>query len=58
MIVKSVIRVGAAYFEKGFDFFLIGSNSSGEDFKVKTKTRLMKALEGVQSGLPLTKIPD
>lgn len=58
MIVKSVIRAGASYFEKDFDFFLIGSKSNGQDFKAKTKARLMKALEGVRCGLPLTEIPD
>lgn len=57
MIIKSVIRVGASYFERGFDFFLIGSKSSGEDFKANTKTRLLKALEGVRSDLPLEEIP-
>ncbi len=57
MIVKSVIRVGASYFDKDLDFFLIGSKSSGEDFKSETKTRLHKALEGLEQGLPLTEIP-
>ncbi len=57
MIIKSVIRVGASYFDKDLDFFLIGSKSSGEDFKTETKTRLHNAVEGLEQGLPLTEIP-
>lgn len=45
MIVKSVIRVGAGYFERDDGFFLIGSGSSGADLKRFTLARIDKALQ-------------
>lgn len=54
MIVKSVIRVGAGYFERDSSFFLIGNTSSGETFKTFTRTRLLRALEGLESDADLS----
>jgi fructosamine-3-kinase len=48
MIVKSVIRVGAGYFERDSGFFLIGSGSSGADLRRFTLERLCKALHGLR----------
>lgn len=47
MIVKSVIRVGAGYFEKTDGFFLIGSGSSGQDLRNQTHARLQAAMTGL-----------
>lgn len=47
MIVKSVIRVGAGYFDRTDGFFLIGTGSSGADFKRFTQGRLELALRGL-----------
>jgi len=49
MIVKSVIRVGAGYFERTDGFFLIGSGRSGADLKQFTLDRLSLALSGLRS---------
>ncbi len=50
MIVKSVIRVGAGYFERDSGFFLIGANGSGASLREFTLARLMTALQGLRSG--------
>jgi fructosamine-3-kinase len=47
MIVKSVIRVGAGYFDRTDGFFLIGSGSSGADLRRFTLGRLELALRGL-----------
>lgn len=47
MIVKAVIRVGAGYFDRSDQFFLIGSGSSGGDLKQFTRERLQTALDGL-----------
>jgi aminoglycoside phosphotransferase (APT) family kinase protein len=49
MIVKSVIRVGAGYFERSGDFFLTGG-SSGAQLKTFTLERLTRALRGLRDG--------
>lgn len=49
MIVKSVIRVGAGYFERNDGFFLIGSGSSGADLRRFTLERLGLALRGLRT---------
>lgn len=49
MIVKSVIRVGAGYFERDGGFFLIGSGGSGADLKRLTLERLNLAVRGLSS---------
>ena len=50
MIVKSVIRVGAGYFERDSGFFLIGAKASGASLREFTLARLMTALQGLRSG--------
>jgi len=50
MIVKSVIRVGAGYFDRDDGFFLIGSGSSGQSLKSMTLSRLATALRGLREG--------
>ena len=47
LLVKAVIRVGAGYFERDSQFFLIGSGSSGDDLRRFTKTRIETALNGL-----------
>lgn len=48
MIVKSVIRVGAGYFDRTDGFFLIGSGGSGTDLRRFTLARLQRALAGLR----------
>ncbi len=50
MIVKSVIRVGAGYFDRDDGFFLIGSGSSGASLREITLSRLATALRGLREG--------
>lgn len=47
MIVKSVIRVGAGYFDRGSGFFLIGSGQNGGDLRSVTLGKLETALRGL-----------
>ncbi|MEN3943432.1 aminoglycoside phosphotransferase family protein [Prosthecobacter sp. SYSU 5D2] len=47
MIVKSVIRVGAGYFDRSDGFFLINSGSNGSDLRTLTRSRLRTALHGL-----------
>lgn len=47
MIVKSVIRVGAGYFDRTDRFFLIGAGGTGADLKADTRQRLAAALSGL-----------
>jgi aminoglycoside phosphotransferase (APT) family kinase protein len=47
MIVKSVIRVGAGYFDRTDRFFLIGAGGTGADLKAFTRQRLAAALDGL-----------
>jgi hypothetical protein len=49
MIVKSVIRVGAGYFERTNRFFLIGTGGTGADLKTFTRQRLAAALNGLRN---------
>ncbi|MBI5685861.1 MAG: phosphotransferase [Verrucomicrobia bacterium] len=49
MIVKSVIRVGAGYFERTDRFFLIGAGGTGADLKAFTRQRLAAALNGLRN---------
>lgn len=49
MIVKSVIRVGAGYFDRDDGFFLIGSGSSGSSLREMTHSRLALALNGLRN---------
>ncbi len=54
MIVKSVIRVGAGYFERDDGFFLIGNGSSGSNLREITHSRLALALAGLRNESSLT----
>ena len=47
MIFKAVIRVGAGYFEKSNNFFLINSPEGGESLRYETLNRIRAALEGL-----------
>jgi fructosamine-3-kinase len=51
MIVKAVIRVGAGYFDRTDNFFLIGSGRSGADLERTTRERLATALCGLRDNL-------
>lgn len=48
MITKSVIRVGAGYFHKTDNFFLIGSGASGTSLEEATRRRLDAAWHGLR----------
>ncbi len=54
MIVKAVIRVGAGYFERGTDFFLVGASGGGEGLRRHTLKRLDTALRGLRAEADLT----
>ena len=54
MIVKAVIRIGAGYFERSGDFFLLGNGGGGEALRQFTKTRLHLALEGINKNSDLS----
>lgn len=56
MIVKSVIRVGAGYFERTDKFFLIPSGGTGEDLRRFTLQRLRAALTGLREDRPIEHI--
>lgn len=56
MIVKAVIRVGAGYFEKSSDFYLIGRGGSGTDLRAFTRSRIDLAVEALASGAPLSNL--
>lgn len=49
MIVKSVIRVGAGYFDRDDGFFLIGSGSSGPSLRKMTLEKLFGAVKELRS---------
>lgn len=51
MLVKSVIRVGAGYFDRSSSFFLI---NDGVDLKTFTRQRLHLALTGLREDLPIS----
>ena len=48
MIAKAVIRVGAGYFDRPDDFFLIGAGSSGQSLKSFAKARIQTAMLGLK----------
>jgi fructosamine-3-kinase len=56
MIVKSVIRVGAGYFDLKDDFFLIGSGKSGESLKQFTKDRINLAYQGLYKQINISEL--
>ena len=49
MIVKSVIRVGAGYFDRDDAFFLISPGASGQSLREFTHSRLNLALKGLRN---------
>ncbi|GAB3986234.1 hypothetical protein GCM10028807_03210 [Spirosoma daeguense] len=49
MIVKAVIRVGANYFDRQSDFFLIDSGATGATLKTFTYQRIKTACLGLQN---------
>lgn len=53
IIVKSVIRVGAGYFQRDSGFFLIGGGGSGADLESFTRARLAAALRGLRENRPV-----
>ncbi len=58
LIMKSVIRVGAGYFDRTDGFFLIGSGSSGTSLQQFTRARLAAALEGLREDAELGELVD
>ncbi|MDF1738595.1 MAG: aminoglycoside phosphotransferase family protein [Verrucomicrobiales bacterium] len=54
MIVKAVIRVGAGYFDRDDQFFLIGSGGTGADLKAVTRQKMAVALKGLREDLELS----
>jgi Ser/Thr protein kinase RdoA (MazF antagonist) len=52
MIMKSVIRVGAGYFDRTDSFFLIGAGASGSSLRQTTLHRLDAALKGLRENSP------
>jgi len=49
MIVKAVIRIGANYFGKSDDFFLIEKGTEGSSLEQLTRDKLFKAYEGLKN---------
>ncbi|MCP5560772.1 MAG: aminoglycoside phosphotransferase family protein [Verrucomicrobiaceae bacterium] len=49
MIVKAVIRVGAGYFDRDAQFFLIGTGDTGADLRAFTLQRIHLALQGLRT---------
>jgi fructosamine-3-kinase len=56
MIVKSVIRVGAGYFDRDDDFFLISAGGTGGSLKETTRTRLALAVAALDEGWPISRL--
>lgn len=56
MLVKAVIRVGAGYFDRTDQFFLIGSGGTGADLKTVTQQRLAAALHGLRNDTEITSL--
>ena len=54
MIVKATIRVGAGYFDKQDDFFLLPSGSDGKSLRQTTLERIRLAHEAVRDERPLS----
>lgn len=53
MIVKAVIRVGAGYFDRSDDFFLIGTGNNGSELRRMTQDRIALALQGLRDNADL-----
>ena len=53
MIFKAVIRVGAGYFKKSSDFFLVNKENN---LKTTTLDRIFKAIEGLKGNIKISDI--
>jgi fructosamine-3-kinase len=51
MLVKAVIRVGAGYFDRKADFFLIGPGANGQDLRSFTLQRIQEAVNGLRNDI-------
>lgn len=58
LIMKSVIRVGAGYFDRTDGFFLIDSGSTGTSLRQFTLDRLAAALKGLREDADLGELRD
>ena len=56
MIVKSVIRVGAGYFDRDDGFFLISAGGTGGSLKETTRARLALAVAALEEGSPISRL--
>lgn len=56
MIVKAVIRVGAGYFHRKDDFFLIGNGSNGKSLETTTRERIQLAYSGLTGNAKITEL--
>lgn len=56
MLFKSVIRVGAGYFDRTDNFFLIAAGGTGQSLREFTHERLIKALAGLHDDAPLSEL--
>ena len=56
MIVKAVIRVGAGYFERGAEFFMICQNGNGGQLKAFTLERILAAMRGLRDDLEIESV--
>ena len=54
MIVKAVIRVGAGYFDRKDDFFLIGSGAHGKSLDTTPRERIYLAYSGLTEQAKMT----
>lgn len=54
MIFKAVIRVGAGYFERGSNFYLLGSVQNNKSLEQITIQKIQAAREGLRQHLPIT----
>ncbi len=56
MIVKSVIRVGAGYFDRDDGFFLISAGGTGGSLKETTRARLALAVSALEESSPISRL--
>lgn len=56
MIVKAVIRVGAGYFDRDDQFFLIGNGGTGADLKHATREKISLALRGLRGDYEISQL--
>lgn len=56
MLVKAVIRIGAGYFQKTDDLFLIDAGATGSDLKSFTQQRIQAALRGLRDDREISEL--